>query len=996
MHLLPFTLFLTAAFGASVPRSPLIPGAQIIPASNTAHLQAIGAQYHKYPDRETVTIRPSRNELDDVSSDFLWGLKQANHGGRLLLKRGETYVIGKKLDLTFLDNIEVQLEGEIQFTNNITYWQANNFYYDFQKSITFWRWGGQDIKIFGSGVLNGNGQKWYDEFAGKQILDSDNTFYRPILFLTDNATRVSVEGITQLNSPCWTNFFVRTNDVSFDNVYIHAFSTNASSDPANTDGMDSLEVDGVSFTNMRIDVGDDCFSPKPNTTNIFVQNMWCNNTHGVSMGSIGQYAGEMDIIENVYIENVTLLNGQNGARLKAWAGQDVGYGRINNVTYKNIQIQNTDAPIVLDQCYFDINATECAEYPSAVNITNILFENIWGSSSGKDGKIVADLVCSPDAVCTNITLSNVNITSPKGTAEIVCDDIQGGIGVDCGSGKTTLLEHILLSPDHGLRIAVIVNDMSSLNIDATLIKHHHTVSHTKESLIQLQNGCICCTLRGDLLAELARLASQDGVEYVVIESTGISEPMQVAETFTAEFGAAMLEADGDGSGTEQQVLSVEERKVIEDIVKQGGLHTLTTLDTTVTVIDAFNLYSNLDTAEFLSDRYTSGEVIPEDERTISDLMVDQIEFADVIIINKIDLVDKVAKDKIHTLIKLLNPAAKVMEAKYSKIDVREILDTGRFDFVKAASGAGWLRSLHEMSRLNTGNGERVAPKPETLEYGINNFVYTARRPFHPRRLFKLLHDKFIILQNAAEEDDDEDDEDDEEEEDDDNDEEMKDDDEENTEDDEEEDDDDDEDITSIPPETILSNKRSDPILAPILRSKGFFWLATRPYQFGEWSQAGAMLTLGCGGGWFAELPDEAWPEDADVRKSIEDDFKGEWGDRRQEIVFIGEGIDTTAIKKLLDECLLDKKEMKKWEKVMRTKGVKRAEKQEIMAGIWEDGWEDWPDLEDDDIKDEEEVKGEKSGKRKASELLNGHGHGHAHGHSHAHGPGHKSRPVVKK
>lgn len=281
-------------------------------------------------------------------------------------------------------------------------------------------------------------------------------------------------------------------------------------------------------------------------------------------------------------------------------------------------------------------------------------------------------------------------------------------------------------------------------------------------------------------------------------------------------------------------------------------------------------------------------------------------------------------------------------------------------------------------------------------YGINNFVYTARRPFHPRRLFKLLHDKFIILQNAAGEDDDDDDDDDEDEEDDDNDEEMKDDDEDNTEDEEEDAEDDDEDITSISPETILSNKRSDPILAPILRSKGFFWLATRPYQFGEWSQAGAMLTLGCGGGWFAELPDEAWPEDADVRKSIEDDFKGEWGDRRQEIVFIGEGIDTTAIKKLLDECLLDKKEMKKWEKVMRTKGVKRAEKQEIMAGIWEDGWEDWPDLEDDDIKDEEEVKGEKSGKRKASELLNGHGHGHAHGHSHAHGPGHKSRPVVKK
>ncbi|KAJ6088238.1 hypothetical protein N7486_009499 [Penicillium sp. IBT 16267x] len=350
-------LFVTAVSGLAS-----IPGARIIPANDKSELRNIGAFHKKYPDRRTVTIRSSKNDDDDVSSDFLWGIKQANHGGRLLLENGQTYVIGKKLDLSFLNNIEVQLEGKkIKFTDNITYWQANNFYYSFQKSITFWVWGGQDIKIFGQGTLNGNGQKWYDEFSGSQILDPDNTFYRPILFLTDNATRVSVEGITQLNSPCWTNFFVRTNDVSFDDVYIHAHSTNASVNAANTDGFDSYIVNGLSVTNTRIDVGDDCFSPKPNTSNIFVQNMWCNNTHGVSMGSIGQYSGEMDFIENAYLENITLLNGQNGARLKAWAGPD---------------IQNTDKPVVLDQCYFDVNATECAAYPSAVNITDIVFDNI--------------------------------------------------------------------------------------------------------------------------------------------------------------------------------------------------------------------------------------------------------------------------------------------------------------------------------------------------------------------------------------------------------------------------------------------------------------------------------------------------------------------------------------------------------------------------------------------------------------------------------------------
>ncbi|KAJ5260528.1 Glycoside hydrolase family 28 [Penicillium angulare] len=414
--------------------SHIIPGAQIIPANDKSALKNVGAHHQIYPDRRTVTIRASKNEEDDISSDFLWAIHQANHGGRLLLEKGKTYMIGTKLDLTFLDDIEVQLEGQLKFTNNITYWQANNFYYSFQKSITFWRWGGQDIKIFGKGTLDGNGQKWYDEFSGSQILDPDNTFYRPILFLTENATRVSVEGITQLNSPCWTNFFVRTNDVSFDDVFIHAYSTNASVDAANTDGFDTLNVDGLRVTNTRVDNGDDCFSPKSNTSHIFVQNLWCNNSHGVSMGSIGQYSGVMDFIENAYMENVTLLNGQNGARLKAWAGEDVGYGRITNVTYRNVQIQNTDNPIVLDQCYFDINSTECAKYPSQVNVTNIVFDNIWGTSSGKEGKVIADLTCSPNAVCSNISLSRINVTSPAGSPpEIICDGIQGSIGVNCTS-----------------------------------------------------------------------------------------------------------------------------------------------------------------------------------------------------------------------------------------------------------------------------------------------------------------------------------------------------------------------------------------------------------------------------------------------------------------------------------------------------------------------------------------------------------------------------------
>ncbi|CAG8923110.1 unnamed protein product [Penicillium salamii] len=532
-----------------------------------------------------------------------------------------------------------------------------------------------------------------------------------------------------------------------------------------------------------------------------------------------------------------------------------------------------------------------------------------------------------------------------------------------GSGKTTLLKHILKSPDHGLRIAVIVNDMSQLNIDAALIQNHK-VSQTTEKLIQLQNGCICCTLRGDLLAELARLTKQNEVDYVVIESTGISEPMQVAETFTAEFSTAMLEAEDQIANED-----ADAKKILNEIVDLGGLHTMARLDTTVTVIDAFNLLSSFDTAEFLSDRYGREEIVPEDERTISDLMVDQIEFADVLILNKIETVDEATRNKILQLLKLLNPGAKVLESNYSQVDVRQIVNTNSFDFIRAASGPGWLQSLHEMTVQTTGNGERMAPKPETLEYGINNFVYTARRPFHPRKIFALLHDKFIILQNNELEEEEGDEEDEEEEEDD----AM----------DTESDSESVEDFDQPDPADILQNKRTHPAFGPVLRSKGFFWLTTRPWQFGEWSQAGGMMTVGCGGPWFAEMPDEAWPEDKDVQESIQNDFQGPWGDRRQELVFIGEGVDKEKISALLDECLLDDKDMKKWEKVMKNKKMSREEKTDKLAKMWEDGWEEWPafEIEEEEEEQEQEVDAPQQGKHRISEYLHKDGK-HAHGHSH--------------
>ncbi|KAK3985476.1 exo-polygalacturonase [Cladorrhinum sp. PSN332] len=382
--------------------------------------------------RKVVSIRASRHDTDDVADAFLQGLHEANHGGTLLLPKGETFVIGKPLDLTFLDDVHVQFDGEIKFTNDTKYWQANSFHHPFQNSITFWKWGGKNIKIFGRGVLNGNGQRWWDEFSGLQILDPGNTYLRPILFYAENATGLDIEGIHFKDSPCWTTFFVTSEDITLKDVACTAHSTNASSHPANTDFFDSLNVEHVKVERAWVNVGDDCFSPKSNATDLHVNTMYCNGTHGQSMGSIGQYSGEKSFIRDVVIENVWLLNGQHGARIKAWAGPDVGYGFVDNITFRNFWNANNEYTAFLDSCYFNINATTCAQYPSKMNITNILFENFTGYTSGKYGRAVARLSCSPNAVCENIRFKNFNITTPCGGEPIaICDGIKGDIGIPC-------------------------------------------------------------------------------------------------------------------------------------------------------------------------------------------------------------------------------------------------------------------------------------------------------------------------------------------------------------------------------------------------------------------------------------------------------------------------------------------------------------------------------------------------------------------------------------
>jgi G3E family GTPase len=366
-----------------------------------------------------------------------------------------------------------------------------------------------------------------------------------------------------------------------------------------------------------------------------------------------------------------------------------------------------------------------------------------------------------------------------------------------GAGKTTLLEHVLRNRE-GRRVAVIVNDMSEVNVDGALLRGGDArIDHVQEQLVEMSNGCICCTLREDLLVEVGRLAREGRFDALLIESTGISEPLPVAETFTFE--------DEDGT----------------------SLGDLARLDTMVTVVDASTFLDECDGIDELADR---GMGLGEgDERTIVDLLVDQVEFADTIVLNKVDLATAQEVDRIEAIVRALNPRATVVRAIRSQVPLAEVLETGRFDLEQAAAAPGWLATLR---------GEEV---PETEEYGISSFVYRARRPFHPGRLSAAAGEGW----------------------------------------------------------------------PGVLRAKGFFWLATRHELAGEWSQAGRVLTIGPAGPWFAAV-DRAERE-AYLRELGLDavpDWEGIYGDRRQELVFIGSGMNEAELRERLDGALLTDVELR--------------------------------------------------------------------------------------
>ncbi|MTI97775.1 MAG: GTP-binding protein [Marinobacter adhaerens] len=365
-----------------------------------------------------------------------------------------------------------------------------------------------------------------------------------------------------------------------------------------------------------------------------------------------------------------------------------------------------------------------------------------------------------------------------------------------GAGKTTVLNHIL-NNRAGKRVAVIVNDMSEVNIDAAQVQQEVTLNRSEEKLVEMSNGCICCTLREDLLVEVRKLASEGRFDCLVIESTGISEPLPVAETFTF--------ADEDGVS-------------LSDIAR---------LDTMVTVVDAVNFLKDYDEAQSLQE--TGESLGEEDERSVADLLVDQIEFSDILLISKTDLASPENLERLKGVLRSLNTEAEILPISQGAVPLDKVLETGRFSFERAQQAPGWLKEMR---------GEHI---PETEEYGISSFVYRARRPFHPAKFYDFLH------------------------------------------------------------EGTSKGK--------LIRSKGYFWLATRPEFAGSWSQAGGIARYGFAGMFWKAVPESNWPEDPDYRTAIMESWEEPFGDMRQELVFIGQNLDRDFITRQLDECLLDDEQL---------------------------------------------------------------------------------------
>ncbi|KAJ8583841.1 pectin lyase-like protein [Rhizopogon salebrosus TDB-379] len=337
--------------------------------------------------------------------------------GTVTIPAETTLSIATRMNMTGLINKNIELMGTVKFTNDMTYWINNGFPFAFQDQIAFWIIGGENINIYGGGTIDGSGQVWYDAFA------TNSTLLRPILFTVYQATNFAIEHITMINGPEWINFVNEGQNILYNGINISAVST-SSNLAKNTDGWDIYRSDNVVIINSNINNGDDCVSLKPNSTNIVASYLYCNGSHGISVGSLGQYAGVYDIVENFTSTNVQMYNAENGARIKAFAGPGVGSGIVKNVSFSFFTEGNVDSPLIIDQCY-ETNATECAAYPSNVYIEDITFTNFSGTSSGNTKSVVASLACSPDGRCSDISVNDIYLEPPSkyGSATYSCQNV---------------------------------------------------------------------------------------------------------------------------------------------------------------------------------------------------------------------------------------------------------------------------------------------------------------------------------------------------------------------------------------------------------------------------------------------------------------------------------------------------------------------------------------------------------------------------------------------
>ncbi|OAK94174.1 pectin lyase-like protein, partial [Phaeosphaeriaceae sp. SRC1lsM3a] len=380
------------------------------------------------PKRTKTCIVEACGNGGDDSANILKAIKDCNNGGHVVFPKKDKFTIGTALNLTFLEHIDLDIQGTIQFTNDTDYWQKNAFNQTFQNATTFFQLGGHDVNVYGGGTLDGNGQVWYDLYA------KDVYILRPILFGVIGLQGGRIEDLKFRFSPQWYTLVKDSKDVVFTNIDIEGDSV--SKNPAkNTDGWDTYRSDNIIIQNSHINNGDDCVSFKPNSTNIIVQNLWCNGSHGISVGSLGQYANEVDIVKNVYVYNISMSNASDGARIKVWPGSPAalsgdlqgggGSGAVSNITYDTMVLSNVDYAIEITQCYGQKNITLCNEFPSKLTISDITIKNFSGTTSKKYQPLIGYLVCSSPTVCKDIRIEDVDVRSPNGTDLYKCGSIDG-------------------------------------------------------------------------------------------------------------------------------------------------------------------------------------------------------------------------------------------------------------------------------------------------------------------------------------------------------------------------------------------------------------------------------------------------------------------------------------------------------------------------------------------------------------------------------------------